>query len=183
MRSLIIILIGVLVYGADPQVTESFVDYAADFDSSSTAKPPADPSPSYFGDETPDDAPAAKKPEVDPNLAGGSISPTADAPADTEAEAENKKADAAKLAEQEEKDFYDQCLANGYEPQQCCKTCVDSYLTSWADDDCYDARDCQAKQLRNAESAARSGDERAPAADGTTSGGSDSASDGVTGAQ
>ena len=127
MKPFWILVICVLVYSDYPS-DDGFVDYAADFDSSAV-QAPQDP-PNYFTDEPARavaDASTTEESAKDPGLAGGTTEPAADEPV-------QKKA--PKTAEEEEADYYKECRDKGYAAEQCCKTCVESYLTNWAEETC-----------------------------------------------
>ncbi len=156
MKPFWILVICIFAY-SDYPVDDGFVDYAADFDSSATVQSPQDP-PNYFKDDSAgrsvaDDSGAIDS-SKDPGLNGGTTEPTA--------EAADKKA-TAKTAAEEEADYYKECRDKGYAAEQCCKTCVESYLTNWAEETCVDESDCEARQVQSAEAAVREGSERGAA--------------------
>lgn len=157
MKPFWILVICIFAY-SDYPTDDGFVDYAADFDSTATVAQ-QDP-PNYFTDESAgrtvaSDDSAADDPAKDPGLKGGTTEPAAD-------EVEPKKV--AKTEAEEEADYYKECRDKGYAAEQCCKTCVESYLTNWAEETCYDEDDCEKRQIESAESAVREGSSnRAPA--------------------
>ena len=154
MKAILILFIGLLVYCDFPS-DEGFVDYGADYDSSVLQNVPADPEPNYFSDETaPARSLASTEPaSSDPNANGGTVEPAMD----TESTKAVEPASVAKTEEQEDADFYEQCTSKGFAPEQCCRTCVDSYLTSWADDNCSGTDECARQESQTAEAAARDG--------------------------
>ena len=155
MKPFWILVICILAY-SDYPIDDGFVDYAADFDSTAI-QAPQDP-PNYFTDEstgrTVADASDSMDPSKDPGLTGGSTEPAAD-------EATEKKD--PKTAAEEEADYYKECRDKGYAAEQCCKTCVESYLSNWAEETCVDEADCEARQFQSAEAAVREGSERGSA--------------------
>jgi hypothetical protein len=168
MKSLLVLFFGILAF-ADYPFGESYADYTTDFDSSLSQSQPKDP-PNYFSDLHHEADQAAKAadynydpydfqaPTADPNLAGGTTEPSADPnavkPAPSDATA--AKPESEMTEEEKDKDFYDKCTAKGFAPSQCCRTCVENYLSSWAANACEDAEDCKQQEMQKAEDAARS---------------------------
>lgn len=155
MKPFWIMVICIFAY-SDYPYDDGFVDYAADFDSSVLAAFPQDP-PNYMVDEHATELAVANASQEDPGLAGGTTEPTAEVDPSTVAK--------AKTNEDEEIDYYKECTDKGYAPEQCCKTCVESFLSGWAESSDVHAEDIAAQQQKQAEDAVIEGS-RGPASEG-----------------